>query len=71
MFQFLIGTLKTACPKCGTVKLNQVSIPDRYAKNYIGDSKLSDNTIVSIPDRYAKNRQRVDIILGRKKCFNS
>ena len=55
-FQSLVGTLKTG----GAIELPdivpQVSIPRRYAKNYmLSHRKCCWETTVSIPRRYAKN----------------
>mgnify|MGYP007066367435 FL=1 len=53
--QFLIGTLKT----CDYLPLGylsfQVSIPDRYSKNWPLKCPTISPRFVSIPDRYSKN----------------
>ncbi len=54
-FQFLLGTLKTALIPSPTSSVTDVSIPFRYAENYVHVFLKDVLWAVSIPFRYAEN----------------
>ncbi len=65
MFQFLLGTLKTEA-RPGILEIGRiVSIPFRYAENYIAILRSAEYSEVSIPFRYAENPLEKNIWIPR------
>ena len=69
-FQSLIGTLQTSVTVQSSSVTGEVSIPYRYATNFIFAILSPPKMFVSIPYRYATNYSDYHILAILQRCFN-